>query len=213
LNRKISITLAACIVFIIATAGLAVYYASVVGDKDNQISNLESEVAPLKAEVDTLNATIQELNNEIAQKNNLIAQKNDEIISLNNQITPLNNQIADLNNQLDDLNSQIANKPNIVVDGLTVEDDRSSVPYNLHIYGRVNNTGGGTAYNAFLYILAFNAEGVAIDTYHGFGGITGGMSLGLDFRLDYTGSPIESWSITPIWTDGLIIPLSGTFPP
>jgi hypothetical protein len=142
-----------------------------------------------------------------------LLKKNDEIISLNNQIASLNSQISELNSQIDDLTSQIANKPKIVVDGLTVEDDRSSSPYNLHIYGFVNNTGGSTAYNAFLHVVALNAEGVAIDTYHYFGGITGGMRLGLNFRLNYTGSPIESWLITPIWTDELIIPLSGTFPP
>jgi cell division protein FtsB len=213
LNRKLSIILAACTAFIIASTGLAVYYASVVGDKDNQISSLESELASCKAEVNTLNATIRDLSNEITQKNNVIAQKNNQIITLNNQITTLTNQIADLNNQIDNLNSQIANKPKIVVDGLTVEDDRSSIPYNLHIYGYINNTGGSTAYNAFLHIGAFNAEGEAIDTYHSFGGITGEMSLGLDFRVDYTGSPIESWFITPIYTDELIIAYSGTFPP
>jgi hypothetical protein len=113
---------------------------------------------------------------------------------------------------IDDLNSQIANKPKIVIDGLTVEDYRRSTVHNLHIYGLVNNTGGGIAYNGFLQILAFNAEGVAIDTYYDFGGITGGMSLNLDFILDYTGSPIESWTITPIWNDEIPTPLDGTFP-
>jgi cell division protein FtsB len=213
LNRKLSIILAACAAFIIASTGLAVYYASVVGDKDNQISSLQAELASYKAEVNTLNATIQNLSNQITQKNDVIAQKNNEIITLNNQVTTLTNQIADLNNQIDNLNNQIANKPRIVVDGLAVEDDRGNSPYNLHIYGRINNTGGGTAYNAFLHIEAFNAEGVAIDTYHGFGGITGKMSLGLDFRVNYTGSPIENWFITPIYTDEPIIPYSGTFTP
>ncbi len=189
-----------------------VYYTAVVGDKDYQISNLEAEVARLNAEVETLNATIEALNDEVAQKNNLLAQKNDEIISLNSQIASLNSQIADLNSQIDELTNQIASKPMIVVDGLTVEDDRTSSPYALHIYGRVNNTGGGTAYNAFLYIIAINAEGVAIDTHYYFGGITAKMSLGLDFRVNYTGSPIESWSITPLYTDKLSS-FGGTFPP
>lgn len=192
---------------------MAVYYASVLGDKNLQISSLEADVASLNAEADALNATIQDLKNEIAQKNNLITQKNDEIINLNNQITSLTSQLSELNSQIDDLTSQIASKPKIVVDGLTVEDDRSSFPYNLHIYGRIYNTGGRTAYNAFLHIVAFNAEGVAVDYYYYFAGITGGMSLGLDFRVNYTGSPIESWSIKPIWTDELVIPLNGTFPP
>jgi cell division protein FtsB len=76
ITRKIVITLAVlCIVFIITTALSAVYYTSVIVDKDHQISNLEAEAARLDAEVKTLNATIQKLNNEIAQKNNVIAQK------------------------------------------------------------------------------------------------------------------------------------------
>lgn len=189
-----------------------VYYTSVIGDKDYRISNLEAEVARLNAEVDTLNAKVRELNSEIARKNNLLAQKNDEIFSLNNQIASLGSQIADLSSQIDELTNQIASKPKLVVDGLTVEDDRSSIPYNLHVYGRVNNTGGGTAYNAFLYIMAFSAEGVAIDTYYYFGGMHAKKSVGLDFRLNYTGSPIESWVITPLYSDEFAS-FGGTFPP
>lgn len=214
ISRKISITLAALyIAFIITTAASVIYYNSLINDKDYQISNLEAELTRLNAEVDRLNATIQKLNDEIVQKDNELAQKDNEISSLNDQITSLNNQIADLNNQLEGLTGQIANKPNLVLDNLIVEDDRSSIPYNLHIDCWVNNTGGSTAYNAFLHITAFNAEGLAIETYYSFGGITGRMHLGLNFRVNYTGSPIESWEITPIWTDKLIIPSSGTFPP
>lgn len=214
ISRKISITLAAlCIVFITTTAASVVYYNSLIDDKNYQISSLEAELTRLNAEVDRLNATIQKLNDEIAQKDNELAQKDNEISSLNNQMTSLNNQIAELNNQLDGLTGQITNKPNLVLDNLIVEDDRSSIPYNLHIDCWVNNTGGSTAYNAFLHITAFNAEGLAIDMYYSFGGITGRMHLGLNFRVNYTGSPIESWAITPIWTDKLIIPSSGTFPP
>ncbi len=153
LNRKISITLAACLVFIITTGGLAAYYASVIADKDRQIADLKSET-----------------------------DKN----------------------------------PKIVIDGLTVEDDRTHVPYTLHIYGFVNNTGQSIAYNAVLHIIATNTEGYvrgyAIDAFHDFTGITGGMSLGLDFRLEYAGSPIEWWAITPVWTDALVTGLQGTFP-
>ena len=149
MNRQISITLAVCLVFIIITAGLAVYYASIVSDKDRQI---------------------------------------------------------------DDLRSQLSKNSKIVVDGLTVEDDRSRVPYTLHIYGFVNNTGQSIAYNAVLHIIATNTEGYAIDAFHDFTGITGEMSLGLDFRLEYAGSPIEWWAITPVWTDAWVTGLQGTFP-
>ena len=113
---------------------------------------------------------------------------------------------------IDDLNSQIANKPKLVVDGLNVEDNRGSMGNTLRIYGRINNTGEGTAYNALLHVIAFNAEGLAIDEYYNFVGITGGMSLGVDFGLNYTGSPIESYAISPTYTDVLPTPVNGTLP-
>lgn len=192
MNRKLSIILVACLVFIIASTGLAVYYASVVGDKDNQISSLEAELTSYRDEVNTLNSTIEDLSEDITQRNN--------------EIFSLNSQIANLNSQIENLSSQIANKPKLVVDGLTVEDDRSSIPYSLHIYGRINNTGEGTAYNAVLHVTALNAEGEAIDTYYNFAGIPAKMSVGVDFELNYTGSSIERWFITPIYTDETILP-------
>ena len=111
---------------------------------------------------------------------------------------------------INDLNSQVANKPQIVVDGLTVEDLRSGLGNNLRIYGYVNNTGGGTAYDLRLHVVAVNAEGVAIDEYKNLGGITAGMTLKVDFGLVYNGSRIESWTITPIFTDGSSASLNGT---
>ena len=113
---------------------------------------------------------------------------------------------------INDLNSQVANKPLIVVDGLSVEDLRRGTGNNLRIFGFVNNTGGGTAYDLRLHVFAVNAEGVAIDEYKNLGGITAGMSLGVDFGLVYAGSRIESWAITPICSDGSSAPLNGTLP-
>lgn len=113
---------------------------------------------------------------------------------------------------VNDLNSQVANKPLIVVDGLSVEDLRRGTGNNLWIYGYVNNTGGGTAYDLRLHVFAVNAEGVAVDEYKNLGGITAGMSLKVDFGMVYTGSRIESWTITPICTDGSSPPLNGTLP-
>jgi hypothetical protein len=113
---------------------------------------------------------------------------------------------------INDLNSQVANKPLIVVDGLSVEDLRRGTGNNLRIFGFVNNTGGGTAYGLRLHVFAVNAEGVAIDEYKNLGGITAGMSLGVDFGLVYAGSRIESWAITPICSDGSSAPLNGTLP-
>jgi len=100
------------------------------------------------------------------------------------------------------MTSQEANKPNVVVQSLNVQDERGSVPYNLHVSATITNTGGSTAYNAYLHVVAFNAEGKAIDSMYSFAGITPNANLGLNFRLNYTGSPIQSWSVTPVWNGG-----------
>lgn len=94
-------------------------------------------------------------------------------------------------------------KPYIISTGLTAKDDRTSAPYKLHISGRVNNTGSGTAYNTFLHILAMNSEGIAMDRNYSFGGITSHMNVGLNFQFTYIGSEIDNCTITPIYTDAL----------
>ena len=102
--------------------------------------------------------------------------------------------------QIIDQTNPDPNKPNIVASGLTVQDERT-IPYSLHVSGRLNNTGGGIAYNASLHVVATNKEGTAIDRFYSFGGITGHMTLGLDFRFEYSGPPIDSCTITAIYTD------------
>jgi cell division protein FtsL len=196
ISTKIKLVLAGlCVVFIVTTAGSIVYYNSVISDKDNRISALNAQVASLNTKVNQLNVTVNELNAEIGPKN---AQIN----NLNSQINNLNAQIAGLNSQIANLTSQEANKPNVVVQSLTVQDDRSSVPYSLHVSATITNTGGSTAYEAYLHVVAINAEGTAIDSMYSFTGITPHVNLGLDFRLNYTGSPIQSWSVTPVWNGG-----------
>ncbi len=94
-------------------------------------------------------------------------------------------------------------KPYIVTTGLTAKSDRTKVPYSLHISGRINNTGGGTAYNAFLQIIAMNSEGTAVNRNYSFTGITPYMNLGLDFQFAYQGSELLNCTVTPIYTDAL----------
>ncbi len=197
-----------CIASIITASGLAAYHISMVEEKNQQITDLCTEITALNEKISDLNITMLSATNTITQKNNLIAQKNDEITGLNNQIMSLNSEIAELEEEL----NQPTNQAMLFIDEVIIEDLRLGIPYALHINCRVINTGDGTAYNAFLHIFAFNSEGVAIDTYHSFGGITTGMSVGLDFSVEYSGSPIENWQITPVWTNQFIIPKSGTLP-
>ncbi len=172
-----------------------------IAQKDDEISALKARVASLQAEVDQLNSRIQALTAEIEAKDKQISELTSQINALNSQVAELNTQIVDLNAQIAILSEQSNKEPNLVVGNLVVEDDQNSTPSNLHITCRVYNTGGSTAYNAFLHVTALNAEGQAVNYMHSFTGITAYMDLGLDFRANYTGSPITSWSVDPIWTD------------
>lgn len=86
---------------------------------------------------------------------------------------------------------------------MNATDERVILPYRLHISGFLNNTGGGTAYNAYLHVVAYNNESLAVDSNYNFGGMTPHVMLGLDFTLNYEGSPIDNCTITPFYTDHL----------
>ncbi|MCW4047167.1 MAG: hypothetical protein NWE99_06355 [Candidatus Bathyarchaeota archaeon] len=212
MDRKLIVLASLCIVFIISTASSIIYYSSILGDKNRQISSLQEEIAPLNAQVDSLNTTIQQQNKEIAQKNEALDSLNSKIIELNNQIANLTSQISSLNSQINSLNRQAAAQSKLVIDSITVTDERSSTPYSLHIACRVNNTGTGIAYNALIHTTATSADGMVIDDYHPFGEITGGGSLLLDFKINYTGSPIRGWTVSPMWTSQPPTISIGTFP-
>ncbi len=190
-----------CVVCVIASLGSTAYYNSVIAQKDDEISSLKAQVASLHAQVDQLNSQIQTLTAELGRKDAQISELTNQISVLSSQVSELNSQIVDLNAQIAVLSDQLNKKPNLVVGNLVVEDDRNSTQTNLHIACRVYNTGGSTAYNAYLHVTALNAEGQAVNYMHSFTGITAYMDLGLDFRVNYTGSPITSWTVNPIWTD------------
>jgi hypothetical protein len=108
--------------------------------------------------------------------------------------------------------NKISSEPNVVTSKLTAIDDRIEQPYCLQINGWLNNTGDGTAYNLFLHVVAFNKEGLALNNYLAYGGMTGHSWLGLGFSLDYSGAPIVNCSITPIYSDSPIQTSNSTLP-
>jgi septal ring factor EnvC (AmiA/AmiB activator) len=164
INTRTKIEIAALFVVCILTTGIlsAFYYNSVIHEKDNQITTLKTRVAELQTQVDQLNEQIAQLKIEIEEKNSQIGELTNQLNSLNSQVTALNSQIADLNAQIAQLTYE-ADRPNLVLDNLVVEDDRSSIPYNFHVKCRVNNTGGRTAYNAYLQVGAANEADIVID--------------------------------------------------
>ena len=93
-------------------------------------------------------------------------------------------------------------KPYVIVGDFSARDYRGNPPYSIQINGKGINNGGSIAYNGFLHVVAMNNEGVAIDTYHDFGGITPHVPIGFSFSLKYNNSsPITNCTITPIYTD------------
>jgi uncharacterized coiled-coil protein SlyX len=160
-----------------------------------------------------MNATIQQLNKTIAQKNDALDDLNNRIIDLNSQLANLTDQVASLTAQLDRANNQITSQSNLLLDTITVTDERINTTSGiLHISCRVTNNGTNNAFNALLQVTAISTGGIVIDEYHSFGGITGGMTITLNFSINYTGSPVISWMIRPIWTNLLALPYTGTLP-
>jgi hypothetical protein len=102
--------------------------------------------------------------------NGVINDGNSKIASLNGQIANLDSKVSNLKGQVANLSSQIINlygSANLVT-ALGVTE----VPYNspnnfpspllynhLFIAGSVTNTGTGTAYNAGLHVVAYEANG------------------------------------------------------
>lgn len=95
----------------------------------------------------------------------------------------------------------VGSGPNIEVVHASAEDDRPQPPYSLSVAVLLNNTGSGTAYDAYLHVIAYNNEGVAIDKLYLFGGMTGHVTLGLNCNYNYSGNSIDNCTITPIYTD------------
>ena len=113
-----------------------------------------------------------------------------------------NNKISNLNRQISKLNVVIANFPTAkLVASLGVTEilgnnsnemgKPTPIPYNyLYITGSVNNAGEGTAYNAGLHVVAYNATGtLEINmTVPLSGGIFGSDNATNDFVLKTYGS-------------------------
>jgi hypothetical protein len=84
---------------------------------------------------------------------------------------------------------------------LKAQDCRSSTSNYLQISGFVNNTGDGTAYNAYLHVVAMNLEGKAIDSNYSYAGVPPHMGDWIGDSFNYRGSPIINCTITPAYTD------------
>jgi hypothetical protein len=136
--------------------------------------------------------------------------------SENSKITSQNNEIANLTSQISNLTTQIANLTTAhLVTTLVVVTEVGAPPYNyLHIWGSVNNTGKGIAYNAGLHVVAYSAAGtveinmtvpltidveVEIGSSLPLGNLDAGKSATVVLDIYHLGT-VTSWTITPVWT-------------
>ena len=120
------------------------------------------------------------------------------IVNYTSVLNNKDNKIMDLQNQIDFLKA-----PKLIKVDLKANDNRPlfGTPY-LHIYGYICNVGTNSAYNCKLHIVAYQSGGVkAIDTYIDLGTIYKESWKIVDSKVYYSGSPLESWEITPEWTD------------
>ena len=198
---------------------------SQIGDLHSQVSSLQSENANKQNQISSLNTQIEQLNGEInnvrteaAQKDASLENKDHQIDSLNSQISSLASQVNELNSQVSSLGGQIAHlKEAYIVTALGAKEILESTPYHLYISGTVINTGGGTAYNAGLHVVAYNVNGsLAINMTVSFFGTFGngpGVSSGVQLEMlpvaetknvsvnIFHEGILGTWDITPVSTN------------
>ena len=113
-------------------------------------------------------------------------------------ITPnsgLENQIVNLQNEIESLKSA---KLIMVNFHGTNERPLFQTPY-FRITGEVVNVGTYTAYNCKLYVILYQGQVVAEDTYINLGTINGEGSVTVNSIIYYTGVEIYTWSKTIEW--------------
>jgi hypothetical protein len=143
---------------------------------------------------------------------------NGMVNSENSKITSQNNEISNLTSQISNLTTQIANLTTAhLVTTLVVVTEVGAPPYNyLHIWGSVNNTGKGIAYNAGLHVVAYSAAGtveinmtvpltiegnVPIGSSLPLGNLDAGQSATVVLDITQYQGTVNSWNITPVWTN------------
>ncbi len=187
---KASSILVMGIILVAAFSGTILYYNGAVNDKNSKIALMQTNIANLI--------------NENINLNNVIINQSSEIANLTNQVASLNSQISALKSQQAIIASQEANltSANLVtalgiteIPSTSTYNEGSASPYNhLYISGTVTNTGGGTAYDAGLHVVAYAADGtIEISTTVP---LDDGASFGTDAATDvYGGSSAQLESL------------------
>ncbi len=168
----------------------------------------------------------------------VIQEKDNRIASISNEIANINSTISSLNNQLTSLRANVT-APRLVsqvtatnYSALYIAQLGGGFPPSnfLEITGPVTNSGGGTAFNAGLHVLAYDAGGNAqinmtvplssgifvtddkilslFKNYYAWTGISssqlGNLTSGktVTVKIDiYHEGTVNNWILIPVWTN------------
>lgn len=170
-GRSIAIALGvACMILVIGLAGAVAYYTMMV-------------------------------NNKNADYDNIVDSKNKLETWLAGNITAYQNYMSThshTNSEYDSLQSSYnALRAPLLIGVLNTQDIRGwFVTPSLHVYGNVVNVGRDTAYNAVLYVEAFQGAVLAFNTTISLGIIPGiNFANYVDSSISYTGNALTQWHI------------------
>jgi hypothetical protein len=148
--------------------------------------------------IQTKDAQIQTLTNQKNQLQTWLDDNTTSISSLNTQISGLNKNITSLQSDISTIKA-----PKLIQINLLSTDNRA-IPSSsyLNIIGQICNVGTNMAYNCKFYVVAYSGGLKVIDTYvtMGSGTIAGEYFVNVNTNVWYTGSALDSWTVTPQWT-------------
>ena len=182
-GRSVAIALGiACIILLAGIGGVLAYYTMTINNKNTTYDSYASSHSHTNTEFNSLNTTYQDYAGSHAHSDS-------EYNSLSSQNTNLQNQIANLE------------APNLVRINLGESDNRPwlGTPY-LHIQSAITNVGTNTAFNCKLHVVLYQGATIAKDTYVLLGTISGGAGISTTNDVQYSGSALTGWTITPQWT-------------
>ena len=202
MNKKIiAVSVLIAILFVSAIAGTIFYYNGVVNDRNSQIASLNNEIANQNAQISNLTAQVENLTSAYL------------VTALGATEIPLG------------ATEIISNNP------FGIDFPFQNMYNHLYITGSVTNTGVGTAYNAGLHVVAYDATGtleinmtvpLGYDQYGAFGtdaaidswilsspyGLSSLQLITLDSGQNmpiilniFHEGTVTNWTITPVWTN------------
>jgi hypothetical protein len=203
-GRSVAIALGiACIILLAGIGGVLAYYTMTINNKNTTYDSYASSHYHTNTEFNSLNTTYQdyagshtysdsEYNSLQSTYNNYQSthsHTDSEYDSLSSQNTNLQNQIASLE------------APNLIRINLGESDNRPwlGTPY-LHIQSAITNVGTNTAFNCKLHVVLYQGATIAKDTYVLLGTISGRAGISTTNDVQYSGSALTGWTITPQWT-------------